>query len=293
MGSEDDGGRKIKSSSTCEWTPNAVFCLLDRYGEKYALGKGYLRSRDWEELVRSVNSHVDGQKRPKTLKQCRDKVDSLKKRYKMEKRRTVSVGVTSITWPFFAKLDEIMASVPKTSKRMPYPSKQARISTNHDIGHSVSPVEHDHPDNFNEKEEESSSSGDSPTDSGSSGKKGKADSEESDDLSEDDLDTPSTSQKGAPDLQESVDDGNCQRKVEQLSQRMFKLLAKKKREMSSHPVQALADAIVGFSDVYARIELAKLDIYTHLQLDIAKFKGNSKNRKRKFAPSSLSDSELR
>lgn len=299
MGSDDDGGRKIKSSSTCEWTPNAVHCLLERYGEKYAIGRGYLRNKDWEEVVGSVNSYCEGHMRAKTMKQCRDKVDSLKKRYKMEKRRLVSVGVMSSSWPFFAKIDEIMESVPKTSKPPSYPRKQARVKTNSDVARSISPVERECPDSFNEKSEESPSTGDSLTDSasrecgqgGSSERKGKTTLEDSDDMSEDDLDTPSTSQKRVPDTQESVDDGSCERKLKQLSERMVRLLAQKRKQMSSHPMQALADAIIGFSDVYARIELAKLEIYTDMQLEIAKLDRKRKSRKRKRAPSSSSDSE--
>lgn len=301
MGSDDDGGRNMKSSSTCEWTPNAVFCLLERYGEKYALGRGYLRNRDWEEVVGSVNSHCDGINRPKTLKQCRDKVDSLKKRYKMEKRRIVSVGATSSSWPFFAKLDEIMESVPKTSKALGYPRKQARIVSNNDVGRSVSPVEHERPESSNEKDEESPSTGDSPTDSASrdygqgdsSERKGKTALEDSDDLSEDESDTRSTSQKRIPDTKGSGDDSTCLKKIKQLSERMIRLLAKKKRQMSSHPVQALADAIVGFSDVYSRIELAKIEIYMDMQFEIANLERNQKSTKRKSATSSSSDSELR
>lgn len=299
MASDDDGIRKMKSSRTCEWTPNAVFCLLDRYGENYALGRGYLRNRDWEEVVLTVNSRSEGHRRPKTMKQCRDKVDSLKKRYKMEKKRLVSVGLTSSSWPFFAKLDEIMTSVPKTSKTGRSPSKQARIVTKSEIGRCVSPIEQERLDSLNDKGEESSSTGESPTDSssrdsaqeGSSERKGKTILEDSDELSEDNLDTPSTSQKGVSETMESMENGSCLEKVEQLSERMLRFLAKKRKQMSSHPMQALADAIIGFSDVYARMELEKLEIHSNMQLEIAELERKRKSRMRKSSPLSSSDSE--
>jgi hypothetical protein len=56
-----------------------------------------------------VNSQCAGLKSLKTVKQCKDKIDSLKRRYKSEKRR--AVNGSAVTWPFFAKLDKLMGSV--------------------------------------------------------------------------------------------------------------------------------------------------------------------------------------
>lgn len=297
MGSDDDGGRKSKSNSTCEWTPDAVFCLLDKYGEKYALGRGLLRNTDWEEVVQSVNSLCEVQKRPKTVKQCRDKIDSLKKRYKTEKTRLGGAGAMSSMWPFFEKLDEIITSVPKTARAAP---KQAKLVTLLDVGRNASLAadEEEHPESSSDKGEESLSTRDSPTanseseQGGSSQKKEKmaVDISADDELADDDSDMPSHSQKGSQDPVY----GSCQKKMEQLSETILKVLAKKTRQVSPHPVQALADAIVGFSDVYARIELAKMEVYTDMQLEIAKLQNRTeKSRKRKAVPSSFSDSEMR
>lgn len=296
MGSDDDGGRKVKSSNTCEWSPDAVFSLLDRYGEKYVLGNGFLRNKDWEEVVECVNSHSEAHKCPKTLKQCRDKVDSLKKRYKMEKRRIVGLGATSTSWPFFAKLNEIIESVPMTSRVRDFTRKQVRGASNGgSTGYTAAPTKDEDADSSNGKEEEeqeegSPSAGDSPTDNangdGGQEEEGKASEEDLEDSSEEALESPSPSEKA----QVPLDNGGCKKKLEQLSESMFKLLAEKRRQLSSHPVQALADAIVGFSDVYARIELAKLEIYTNMQIEIAKVERGRK-RKRKTVPSSSSNSD--
>ena len=92
---------------------------------------------------------------------------------------------------------------------------------------------------------------------------------------------PSPSMKGIP-----------KKKLEQLSDTILNMLTKRRQQASSDPIRALADAIVGFSDVYARIELAKMEIYTDLQLNIAKLQNKEGSRKRKKVLPSLSGSEM-
>ncbi|MCO5588876.1 hypothetical protein L7F22_042837 [Adiantum nelumboides] len=94
-----------------EWPDKAVSILLKTYAQKFSVDRGYLRTQDWQEVASAVNA-VCGHL--KTLKQCRDKVDSLKRRYKIEKRKAVTGG--EVSWPFFHRLDDIMNSVLKQGK---------------------------------------------------------------------------------------------------------------------------------------------------------------------------------
>ncbi|KAI5079276.1 hypothetical protein GOP47_0004755 [Adiantum capillus-veneris] len=99
-----------------EWSDGAISCLLDAYTEKYLqLNRGNLRGSDWEEVAAMVSERSDGQKPAKTVDQCKNKVDSLKKRYKTEKNRGMLAnnGVTLSYWPWFKKVDQIVGAAPK------------------------------------------------------------------------------------------------------------------------------------------------------------------------------------
>ncbi|MCO5575165.1 hypothetical protein L7F22_028962 [Adiantum nelumboides] len=99
-----------------EWSDGAISCLLDAYTEKYLqLNRGNLRGSDWEEVAAMVSERPDGQKPAKTVDQCKNKVDSLKKRYKTEKNRGMLAnnGITLSYWPWFKKVDQIVGAAPK------------------------------------------------------------------------------------------------------------------------------------------------------------------------------------
>lgn len=109
-----DAGNSKKDRE--EWSDGAISCLLDAYTEKYLqLNRGNLRGSDWEEVAAMVSERVDGQKPAKTVDQCKNKVDSLKKRYKTEKNRGMMAtnGVTLSYWPWFKKVDQIVGTTPK------------------------------------------------------------------------------------------------------------------------------------------------------------------------------------
>ena len=287
MGSdeEDDGGsRKLKPFHTCEWTPDAVFCLMGKYGEKYAIGRGLLRNTDWEEVVHSVNSICHSQSQIKTVKQCKDKIDSLKKRYKTEKTKILGGGSSSSTWIFFNKMDEIMKSVPITIRATPKIVKLATLSScgEDSVSTRSSPIrESDSEQGRSSQRKEKTTPLDNCSD---------LESSSSDDDDEDD-------EEEEEDEDEDIHrndpiGGDCQKKIEQFSDTIRKILTKK-RQACLHPVKALADAIVEFSDVYARIEIAKMEVYTDMQLEIAKLQSRKeKPKRRKTILSGFSGSEM-
>ncbi|GKV39631.1 hypothetical protein SLEP1_g47376 [Rubroshorea leprosula] len=95
-----------------EWNDTAIECLLDAYMEKLTqLNRGNLRGRDWEEVAAAVSERLE--KQNKSVEQCKNKVDNLKKRYKLERHRMSDGGASVSHWPWFKKMDDIVGnSVP-------------------------------------------------------------------------------------------------------------------------------------------------------------------------------------
>ncbi|KAF8396475.1 hypothetical protein HHK36_018098 [Tetracentron sinense] len=92
-----------------EWSDTAIGCLLDAYTEKFTqLNRGNLRGRDWEEVAAIVSERCD--KQSKSVEQCKNKVDNLKKRYKLERHRMSSGGLTVSHWPWFKKMEQIVGN---------------------------------------------------------------------------------------------------------------------------------------------------------------------------------------
>ncbi|GAB4856510.1 hypothetical protein Ancab_014426 [Ancistrocladus abbreviatus] len=93
-----------------EWSDSAIECLLEAYTEKYnQLNRGNLRGRDWEEVAAIVTERCENQ--TKTVEQCKNKVDNLKKRYKLERHRMTNGGGNSSShWPWFKKMEAIVVN---------------------------------------------------------------------------------------------------------------------------------------------------------------------------------------
>ncbi|KAK8633100.1 hypothetical protein V6N13_013954 [Hibiscus sabdariffa] len=92
-----------------EWSDAAIGCLLEAYMEKLTqLNRGNLRGRDWEEVAAAVSERCE--KQSKSVEQCKNKVDNLKKRYKLERHRMSDGGITASHWPWFKKMEEIVGN---------------------------------------------------------------------------------------------------------------------------------------------------------------------------------------
>lgn len=103
-----------------EWTDGAISSLLDAYTDRFEqLNRGNLRGRDWEDVAGAV---TDGQGKTtgaKSVEQCKNKIDNLKKRYKVECQRLSSSGGGAIShWPWFKKMEQIVgnSASPASSK---------------------------------------------------------------------------------------------------------------------------------------------------------------------------------
>ncbi|CAL0316808.1 unnamed protein product [Lupinus luteus] len=107
-----------------EWSDTAIACLLDAYTEKFnQLNRGNLRGRDWEEVAEAVGERcgaavADGgggrcdrkHKYYKSVEQCKNKIDNLKKRYKVEIQRIRSCGISASHWHWFKKMEAIVGN---------------------------------------------------------------------------------------------------------------------------------------------------------------------------------------
>lgn len=92
-----------------EWSDTAIVCLLEAYTEKFTqLNRGNLRGRDWEEVASMVSERCENQS--KSVEQCKNKVDNLKKRYKLERHRMNNGCISASHWPWFKQMEHIVGN---------------------------------------------------------------------------------------------------------------------------------------------------------------------------------------
>ncbi|KAI3522916.1 hypothetical protein L1887_00968 [Cichorium endivia] len=109
-GSSSGGGGDYRKDRE-EWSDTAIAFLLDAYLEKFMqLNRGNLRVRDWEEVAAVVSERCENQS--KSVEQCKNKVDNLKKRYKLERHRVMNSngGSTRSHWPWYQKMEQIVGN---------------------------------------------------------------------------------------------------------------------------------------------------------------------------------------
>lgn len=89
------------------WSEGETAALVDAWGSRYLdLNRGSLRQPQWREVADAVNTRPGASARrrpPRTDIQCKNRVDTLKKKYKAERAR----GGPS-PWPFFRQLDVLV-----------------------------------------------------------------------------------------------------------------------------------------------------------------------------------------
>ncbi|CAL4901831.1 unnamed protein product [Urochloa decumbens] len=99
------------------WSDGETAALVSAWGSRYVeLNRGNLRQKQWQEVADAVNSRRGASARrrpPRTDVQCKNRVDTLKKKYKAERARNTPSG-----WSFFHELDRLVgptlnASAPK------------------------------------------------------------------------------------------------------------------------------------------------------------------------------------
>ncbi|XP_047331110.1 trihelix transcription factor ASIL1-like [Impatiens glandulifera] len=95
------------------WSEEATSTLVDAWGRRFMeLNRGNLRQNDWQEVSDIVNSlHGHTKKSYRTDVQCKNRIDTLKKKYKVEKARvSASNGAVTSSWSFYSRMDTLIGS---------------------------------------------------------------------------------------------------------------------------------------------------------------------------------------
>lgn len=98
------------------WSEDATFTLIESWGDRFLqLNRGNLRQKHWQEVANAVNDrhvHVSAAGKPQPFRtdiQCKNRIDTLKKKYKIEKARVLdSGGSYTSSWLFFPGLDALL-----------------------------------------------------------------------------------------------------------------------------------------------------------------------------------------
>ncbi|XP_074574871.1 uncharacterized protein LOC141831411 isoform X3 [Curcuma longa] len=101
-----------------EWSEDSTFVLLDAWGDRYVQnGRKSLRADQWSEVGKKV---LQASKVHRTDAQCRNRIDTLKKKYKKEKTILTAHGKSGSKWVYFKKMDALMSPtspIPTTGKQ--------------------------------------------------------------------------------------------------------------------------------------------------------------------------------
>ncbi|XP_062206481.1 trihelix transcription factor ENAP2-like [Phragmites australis] len=104
------------------WSEGETAALVDAWGSRYLeLNRGSLRQPQWREVADSVNSRPGASARrrpPRTDIQCKNRVDTLKKKYKAERAR----GGAS-PWAFYGQLDLLVGPTVSAGGKKPSPPR--------------------------------------------------------------------------------------------------------------------------------------------------------------------------
>ncbi|OIS98372.1 PREDICTED: trihelix transcription factor ASIL2 [Nicotiana attenuata] len=88
-----------------EWSEGAVSCLLEAYEAKWILrNRAKLKGHDWEDVAKHVSARGNSTKSPKTQTQCKNKIESMKKRYRSES----ATAADASSWPLYPRLDLLL-----------------------------------------------------------------------------------------------------------------------------------------------------------------------------------------
>ncbi|GLT88607.1 hypothetical protein SLE2022_066240 [Rubroshorea leprosula] len=121
------GGSSNDRLKRDEWSEGAVSCLLEAYESKWVLrNRAKLKGQDWEEVARYVSARVNCTRSPKTQTQCKNKIESMKKRYRSE-----SATADGSSWPLYSRLDLLLrGSAPPPPQPQPPQIVMLPSSTN-------------------------------------------------------------------------------------------------------------------------------------------------------------------
>ncbi|GAB4859686.1 hypothetical protein Ancab_011165 [Ancistrocladus abbreviatus] len=106
------------------WSEEATHTLIEAWGERYIeLNRGNLRQKHWQEVADAVNAlHGHTKKTRRTDIQCKNRIDTIKKKYKIEMAKDLaSRGSYVSPWPFYSRLNELIGDSMKKVSISPPP----------------------------------------------------------------------------------------------------------------------------------------------------------------------------
>ncbi|CAA0829530.1 Trihelix transcription factor ASIL2 [Striga hermonthica] len=123
------------------WSEGATAVLIDAWGERYLeLSRGNLKQKHWKDVADIVAAREDYTKPPKTDVQCKNRIDTVKKKYKAEKAKIAAGGGPS-KWRFYHKLDELVGPTSKLNSSSAPPSIDAASNhSNHNTMQQKAPM---------------------------------------------------------------------------------------------------------------------------------------------------------
>ncbi|KAM0034412.1 putative transcription factor Trihelix family [Helianthus debilis subsp. tardiflorus] len=117
------------------WTESETETLIESWGDRYLqLNRGNLRQKDWKDVADAVNANRDLSKVPRTDVQCKNRIDTLKKKYKLEKSKT-----TPSKWPFFTRLGDLIGTGGSVTRKKINTPKTAVVSVTVKSGSNPNP----------------------------------------------------------------------------------------------------------------------------------------------------------
>ncbi|KAM7471938.1 hypothetical protein LguiA_010121 [Lonicera macranthoides] len=110
---EKTGTEEMVVKSPCknkrdEWSEAAILTLLDIYESKWSLrNRAKLKGSDWEEIALQVSARTSPA--VKNPNQCKNKVESMKKKYRLESVTAASKNSDlPSSWQFYARMDQLL-----------------------------------------------------------------------------------------------------------------------------------------------------------------------------------------
>ncbi|KAF7803326.1 trihelix transcription factor ASIL1-like [Senna tora] len=122
------------------WSEEATSTLVDAWGRRFMeLNRGNLRQKDWQDVADAVNAlHGLTKKTHRTDVQCKNRIDTIKKKYKVEKARVSGPNGVPSSWRFFDRLDVLIG--PNLNAKKPSPSPPVALPLSYRKIPSPSPV---------------------------------------------------------------------------------------------------------------------------------------------------------
>jgi len=126
-----------------EWSESGIVRLLEAYEAKWLLrNRAKLKWSDWVDIAREVSVHCaddaaaagkppGGGNSAKTPNQCKNKIESMKKRYRAESAAVARAGPAAAgpSWRFFARMDGLLKGPAVCSRQV----QQADLSNSIDL----------------------------------------------------------------------------------------------------------------------------------------------------------------